>query len=297
MVYTSTQDIDFSLDEVPFIPSTARVLLTSPKYFDVQYVINPHMEGQIGSVDHAEALQQWKAVREAYQQLSIPALAMEGVEGLPDMVFCANQSLPFYDPRSGRRGVVLSRMHAPQRRDEVSHYSAFFEQQGYDVVHLPSTLDKDFEGMGDAIWHPNRYLLWGGYGFRTDRGVYEFLAEKLDLRVIALKLADPEFYHLDTCFSALNETSVLIYPGAFTDEDLALMHHFFETVIEAPEDESRRLLACNAHCPDGEHVIIQEGCDETTRMLRDAGFAPLEIATDEFLKAGGSVFCMKQMIW
>ncbi len=297
MVYTSASEIDFTLDEVPYVPPTARVLLTSPRYFDVQYVINPHMEGQIGSVDRTKALTQWKSIRNAYESLSIPAESLPGIDGLPDMVFCANQTLPFYDPRTGKRGVVLSRMHAPQRRDEVEHYSSFFEQQGYRVVRLPSSLDKDFEGMGDAIWHPQRYLLWGGHGFRTDPGVYTWLADELDLRIMTLRLDDSEFYHLDTCFSVLNEDTVLIYPGAFREDGLALIHRIFERVIVAPENESRDLFACNAHCPDGEHVIIQEGCVETVRMLRDEGFAPIEVQADEFLKAGGSVFCMKQMIW
>jgi N-dimethylarginine dimethylaminohydrolase len=32
-------------------------------------------------------------------------------------------------------------------------------------------------------------------------------------------------------------------------------------------------------------------------MLREAGFTPLELDTSEFIKAGGSVFCMKLMFW
>ena len=188
-------------------------------------------------------------------------------------------------------------MHAPQRRGEVAHYERFFRQHGYEVLTLPPDLVEDFEGMGDAIWHPRRYLLWGGHGFRTSRAVYRYLADRLDVRVIALVLEDPEFYHLDTCFSVLDEHSVLIFPEAFTDPDQALIHRFFERVVEAPEDEARRLFACNAHCPDGRHVIIQRGCDVTNERLREAGFTPVETDTGEFLKSGGSVFCMKQMYW
>jgi N-dimethylarginine dimethylaminohydrolase len=44
-------------------------------------------------------------------------------------------------------------------------------------------------------------------------------------------------------------------------------------------------------------VLIQEGCDGTVDRLRAHGFVPVELDTSEFLKAGGSVFCMKQMIW
>jgi N-dimethylarginine dimethylaminohydrolase len=272
-------------------------VLTSPEHFDVQYVINPHMSGNIGGVDRPSALQQWKALRATYSALDVDPLIVDGQPGLPDMVFCANQTLPYHDPRTGTDGVVLSRMHALERQDEVPHYDAFFKSLDYAVESLPDTLNADFEGMGDAIWHPGRFLLWGGYGFRTGRATYEALADLLDVRIIALSLTDPEFYHLDTCFSVLDEQSVLIYPGAFNDEALDLIHAFFDTVVEAPDSEARHQFACNAHCPDRRHVLIQEGCTVTMERLRGAGFRPVELDTSEFLKSGGSVFCMKQMIW
>lgn len=297
MVYRRVEEIDFELEDLPAMPRPARVLLTTPDYFDVEYVINPHMEGKAGTVDRREAARQWRALRDTYESLSIPAKVVEGAEGLPDMVFCANQTLPYYDPENGTRGVVLSQMHADQRRPEVEHYARFFSRQGYKVKELPEGLDTGFEGMGDAIWHPGRYLLWGGYGFRTSLAAYEELSALLEVPVLALRLADEEFYHLDTCFSVLDEESVLIYKGAFDEDGRGLIAHFFERIVEAPEDEARHLFACNAHCPDGEHVLIQHGCDKTNRRLQQAGFVPVELDTDEFLKSGGSVFCMKQMIW
>jgi N-dimethylarginine dimethylaminohydrolase len=44
-------------------------------------------------------------------------------------------------------------------------------------------------------------------------------------------------------------------------------------------------------------VLIQEGCTETNARLSAAGFSPVPLDTSEFIKAGGSVFCMKQMVW
>ncbi len=296
MVYHRLTDLDFALEDVPVLPAPRRVLLTTPDHFDVQYVINPHMEGHVGAVDPAAARRQWEALRAAYERLGLAVEVVEGQAGLCDMVFCANQTLPYLAP-DGTRGVVPGRMRASQRRDEVPHVVAFFRGRGYHVERLPDDLDGDFEGMGDALWHPGRFLLWGGYGFRTDPGVYACLARRLGLRVLALALDDPDFYHLDTCFCVLDARSVMIYPGALRPEGLALIRRCFERIVTAPEDEARRLLACNAHCPDGRHVLIQRGCDETCRRLRRAGFLPVELDLSEFLKAGGSVFCMKQTWW
>lgn len=297
MVYRSVDDLDFRFSARPVLPRPNRVVLTTPTHFDVEYVINPHMSENVGSVNKEVAFQQWKALRAAYTALDVSPVVVNGQRGLPDMVFCANQTLPFSLSEQDRRGVVLSRMHADERKDEVPYFADFFEQQGYEVLTLPDTLDTDFEGMGDAIWHPGRTLLWGGYGFRTNPEAYEALSDLLEIPVIILELTDPDYYHLDTCFCPLDSEHVIIAPAAFDEKGLALIERGFDTVIEAPDEEARHQFACNAHCPDGEHVLIQEGCEGTIDRLRTEGFLPVELDTSEFLKAGGSVFCMKQMIW
>jgi len=296
MVHTRFGDSLPALESLPPIPRPERVLFTTPHHFQVEYQINPHMAGNVGDVDEAEAMKQWKVLRARYEELGVQVSTIPGVEGLPDMVFCANQSLPYMTP-GGVRGVVIGRMHTPQRKPEVVHYAEFFDGEGYEVQRLDANEPGDFEGMGDAIWHPERYLLWGGHGFRTDLGVYHRLSAALGFPVLALNLDDPDFYHLDTCFCPLDSHSVLIFPGAFDEHGLELIHHYFDRVIEAPDDEARNLFACNAHCPDGKHVIIQQGSDRTNALLRREGFVPVEVDTSEFLKSGGSVFCMKLMFW
>ncbi|NNF03419.1 MAG: amidinotransferase [Rhodothermales bacterium] len=297
MVYKSARNLDFSIGDVPVQPLPDRVLFASPDYFNVKYVINPHMEGHIGEVDVDEAQREWNRLRTAYDGLGLDTHVVPARPGLPDLVFCANQTLPYLSKNDDSKGVVLSRMFAVQRRDEVPFLAEFFSNLGYDVLDDLIDENTSFEGMGDALWHPGRRLLWGGYGYRTSAGAYDVISDRLDVDVLLLQLEDPDFYHLDTCFCPLNESSVLIWPGAFTDEGVALIEAVFEHVLEAPEDESRSLFACNAHCPDGRNVVIQRGCSKTTAMLRSAGFVPVEVDTGEFLKSGGSVFCMKQMFW
>jgi N-dimethylarginine dimethylaminohydrolase len=282
--------------DLPSVPAPKQVLLTAPTYFDIRYVINPHMAGNMGDVHTHEAHRQWQALRTAYLDLGFETHTAAAVPDLYDMVFCANQTLPYRTPE-GQQGVVLSQMYAPERRPEVPHYEAFFQEMGYHISTLLPAMECAFEGMGDAIWHTGRYLIWGGHGYRTDASAYAALSEMLDVPIITLSLIDPDFYHLDTCFCVLDEQTVLIYPGAFETEGLALIHHFFERVLEAPEDEARTQFACNAHCPDGQHVLIQRGSNTTNKMLCASGFLPVEVETSEFLKAGGSVFCMKQMFW
>ena len=95
----------------------------------------------------------------------------------------------------------------------------------------------------------------------------------------------------------LNEQTTLIYPPAFTKEGLALIYACFQNVIEADENEAKNLFACNATSVDGKNVFIQKGCAEVTAKLKESGFIVHEFSTGEYLKSGGSVFCMKMLLW
>lgn len=294
-VYTSADQIDFKISELSVMPVPSNVLMVKPTYFDVEYVINPHMKGKIGDVDKIQAQNEWDHLVEGFKELSLDVNILDGKKGLPDMVFCANQSLPYVDQK-GNKKVVMGIMKTPQRKPEVDAIEEWFRSKDYEILHLGEKV-QTLEGMGDAIWHFKRELLWGGYGFRSSLNAYEQVSDLLDVPVIGLKLVDESFYHLDTCLCMLNESTALIYPDAFTGEGLEMIHTLFDTVITATKYEAEKLLAVNAVCPDGKNVLIQQGCTDVNKKLRDAGFSVHEFSTYEFLKSGGSVFCMKLLFW
>lgn len=295
-VITSAKKLDFKLSDLESMPVPKKVMLVKPTYFSVEYVINPHMEGNIGGVDKLAAQNEWDHLKAAYEELGLYVHVVDGVRGYPDMVFCANQSLPNITSE-GKKEVIMSVMNSDQRKEEVPYIQKVYEDSSYDIVHLDHDRFNSFEGMGDAIWHHGKRLLWGGYGYRSSMEVYDVISETFDTPIIALELTDDRFYHLDTCFCVLNENTVMIYPSAFTAEGLELIHALFDNVIEASKYEAEKLFACNATCPDGKNVFIQQGCIDTNQKLKDAGFKVHEFSTYEFLKSGGSVFCMKMLLW
>ena len=295
-VITNSEQLEFTLDSLESMPAPRKVLVVNPEYFDVEYVINPHMEGHIGDVDKEAALKEWTALKDAYNKLGFYVHEIPGAKDYPDMVFCANQSLPNITP-DGTKQVVMSVMNAQQRKGEVPMIEKVYEDSSYEIVYLDESKFKSFEGMGDALWHYKKRLIWGGYGYRTSLDVYEHISETFKTPVIALELIDEKFYHLDTCLCILNEETAMIYPKAFTDEGLNLIRAMFPVVIEVNKREAEELFACNATCPDGENVLIQEGCNEANEALEEAGFIVHEVSTAEYLKSGGSVFCMKMLLW
>ncbi len=293
-VVESADALDVALHEQTRRPLEVRVLMADPAFFDVLYVINPHMAGNIGAVDKARARGQWEQVRDAYAGIGFPIEVVEGVAGLPDLVFMANQSFPGQLP-DGRWAAYLSYMHAPQRRAEVDVVARWYEGRGALTFQL-SDPTLPFEGMGDAAWVPGRRAIVGGYGFRTDRRAYDELAERFCVPTLALKLVDDRFYHLDTCLQLIDDQTALVVPGAFDAQGLELLEKAFPRLVEVPEDEAAHGLACNGHCPDGQHFIVHRGAPRTVAAVRKLGLTPIEVDTSEFLKSGGSVYCMKLMV-
>lgn len=295
-IITSADQLDFEMEDIPKMPLPKQVLMVKPTYFSVEYVINPHMADNVGKVNKMEAQNQWEVIKDTFAQIGLTVHELEGQEGLPDMVFCSNQSLPFID-EDGNSHAVMSIMHTDERKEEVPFVEQWYRQHGHKIHYLDKDKIEDFEGCGDAIWHMSRRLLWAGYGYRSSVKAYKMISKILNVPVIALTLVDESFYHLDTCLCVLDETTALIYPDAFTEEGLELIDTVFQNVIQASKFEAEKLFACNATCPDGKNVIIQKGCTDVNKKLRDAGFAVQEVDTSEYLKSGGSVYCMKQLIW
>ncbi len=272
-----------------------RVLMCTPEHYDVVDVKNAFMEGNVGRVDRDEARAEWEALREAFEAAGHAVVTIDGVPGLEDMVFSANQVLPGIDA-DGTPYVVLGRMRYASRRREVPYYRDWFAMNGYRIVELPRSIEH-FEGQGDAIWHPGKALLWGGVGQRTSLAALDAISERLDVPVIALRLAHPSFYHLDTAFCPLSPDAALVFPDAFTPEGRDMIASVFARVVEVDEREAADHFACNAVALDGRTVLVQRGANETVARLRAAGFEPVEVETREFIKSGGSVACLKMMVY
>lgn len=267
--------------------------MAPPEYFEVRDVKNAFMRGHVGAVDRALALEQWSELRREFERLGIVVNTLEPVPSCEDMVFTANPAFNGLSS-SGEPICVLGRMTHGSRAREVPAHRDWFAANGYRIVELSAAVER-FEGGGDALWHPRRSLIWAAAGQRTDRRAHAELTRIFEVSVTSLELADERFYHLDTCFSPLNESTALIYPAAFTSSDLRGIRSAFDVVIEVDEEDAVENFACNGAAFFGRLVVMQRG-SRVVDELRHRGFKVIEVETGEFLKSGGSVFCMKAFL-
>ena len=263
--------------------SSTSILMCLPTYFNVQYVINPWMEGNIGKVQKPKAQKQWE---DLYQVLSdrCNVHVMKPVEDQPDMCFVANAGLKLENL------FVPTLFRVPQRIAEVAHYLEWLKSQDIEIRALPD--DCTFEGEGDALFQPGDDVLWAGYGVRSSLTAHKYLTEIFRCPVHSLRLVDERFYHLDTCFTPMPEGRVLYYPAAFDKRSRQLIQGYFsESNRIEVSDEDAQGFCCNA-IRIGQTLVTNYASAGLRRDLEAWGFNVITTDLSEFILAGGAAKCL-----
>lgn len=258
-------------------------LMCAPRHFEVAYVINPWMEGNIARGSNPVAASQWKDLLALLRRFAeVDCISAE--RGVPDLVFTANAGLVL------DRQVLLSAFRHAERRPEEAYFAHWFSTHGYQVLSLPA--DVYFEGAGDALFDRRLPLLWMGHGHRSDVAAADVIARLFNIEVVPLQLVNPRFYHLDTCLCPLDGGALLYYPAAFDQASqeriAALVPPELRIAVEA---EDAAAFACNAvNC--GRNVIMNQASDALSRTLAAHGYLLYQTPLSEFMKAGGSAKCL-----
>jgi lysine-ketoglutarate reductase/saccharopine dehydrogenase-like protein (TIGR00300 family) len=266
------------------LPTNAlKYLMCAPDHYDVDYVINPWMEGNVHRSSRDRAVEQWHKLYGVLKGL-VHVDLVPPQKGVPDMVFTANAGLVL-----GKKAVV-SRFYHKERQGEEPYFKAWFAENGFEVFELPR--DLPFEGAGDALFDRAGGWLWAGYGFRSELDSHPLLAKWLEVEVLSLRLIDNRFYHLDTCFCPLANGYLLYYPPAFDSYSNRLIEMRVPAEKRiAIEEADAVVFACNA-VNIGETVVMNKVSDSLKQRLNRVGFTVIETPLTEFLKAGGAAKCL-----
>jgi N-dimethylarginine dimethylaminohydrolase len=254
-----------------------RYLMCPPRYFAVEYAINPWMDPS-QPVDVELAMAQWTELREIYLELGHRVEEIEPQPGLPDMVFAANSGTVI----DGR--VLGARFRADERQPEAELYRRWFVDNGFRDVVMPSKIN---EAEGDLVWTGR--LLLAGTGFRTAPDAHAEAQEVLGVPVVSLQLVDPRYYHLDVALTALDEDLVAYYPEAFSPGSQRVLRHLYPDAVIANAQDAA-CLGLNAVC-DGRHVVLPVEATHLATQLAERGFEPVFVDVSELRKAGGGPKC------
>jgi N-dimethylarginine dimethylaminohydrolase len=254
-------------------------LMCPPEWYDVDYVINPWMAGNIHQPSRDTAFMQWKSLYQELQRVADVRL-LHAREGSPDMVFVAHAALV-------QHGVAaISSFTHPQRQTEEQHVRQWLEDTGFLLWATPR--ETSFEGEGDALFDMNGGHLWAAHGVRTCRISHRHVASAWHTPVTSLHLVDPRFYHLDLCFAPLNGGYLLYFPGAFDAASLKKIEAAYGTdkQIAVSELEATQ-FACNV-INAGRDILMGVVETDLAKRLTERGFDVTEIQLSEFQRGGGS---------
>ena len=259
-------------------------LMCSPEWYDVGYVINPWMAGNLHRPTRDKAFAEWRGLYAALKGIAEVKL-LHPRAGSPDMTFVAHGAVVNYGV-----AAVASFAHA-ERQPEEEHLRRWLEDAGFVIWQTPR--ETAFEGEGDVLFSPNGSRMWAAHGARTCRYSHRHVADAWHAPVTSLHLVDPRFYHLDTCFAPLSGGHVVYFPGAFDAASLEQIAGAYapEMRIEVSEAEAAH-FGCNLINVGAEVVMHETGfggrVNSVAARLRARGYRVSEVELGEFLKGGGA---------
>jgi N-dimethylarginine dimethylaminohydrolase len=254
-----------------------------PTHFTVSYRINPWMHPE-APTDTSKALAQWQRLHDVYAELGFEISVIDGLAGLPDMVYAANGGFVL-------DGIAYGpKFRYPERAAEAAAYLDWFAAEGLTVVEPTATN----EGEGDLLLVGD--VILAGNGFRTSPAAHAEVARVYGREVVPLTLVDPNFYHLDTALAVLDPEpgdggagAIAYLEAAFDAASLARLRERFPDAIIV-SDADAAVLGLNAFS-DGRNVVLSSRATGFAAQLRERGYNPIGVDLSELLLGGGGVKC------
>lgn len=254
-------------------------LMCQPEWYDVDYVINPWMAGNLHRPSRDRAFAQWRALYQAVRSIA-DVRVLHARPGSPDMAFVAHTALVNHG-----LAAVSSFAHL-QRQAEEQHVRAWFVESGFLIWDTPR--ETSFEGEGDSLFSEDGRHLWMAHGLRTCLHSHRHIEAAWGARTTSLHLTDPRFFHLDTCFAPLSTGHLLYYPGAFDGASLSKIEaHYPEDKRIAVSEAEAIQFACNL-ININRHIIMGQVGGALLSRLQSLGFYVTQLDLSEFLRGGGS---------
>lgn len=227
-------------------------------------------------------------------------LPTPSVTGLQDLVYCANMGVVL-EEQSDNTTVILSNFSTEVRAPETRVGKAFFELMGYQTVTPPY----HFEGEAELKHlHDNIYI--GGYGIRSDKRAYDWMAEQYGVKIIALEETEPYLYHLDCTVFPLTREDTLVCTEMYTAEEIRQIEAVTNIVDVSVDDCFSGI--CNSvrlgnSLLNASHIHELKSTDEYYNEEKQKNRKLEDLATQyafelsffnlsEFLKSGALLSCM-----
>ncbi len=146
---------------------------------------------------------------------------------------------------------------------------------------------------GDVLINENQ--VWVGNSYRTSKEAINQLRKFLpDMEIITLPF-NGDYLHLDCVFNILSSYEGLIYPPAFSKEEVLHLKKHFD-LIEVL-DEEQFTLGTNVLSLGNKKVLSLPINRQVNNQLHKRGYQVIEVDITEIIKSGGSFRCVSMPLY
>lgn len=121
--------------------------------------------------------------------------------------------------------------------------------------------------------------------------MYERIRALGNFEIVICELVHPKFYHLDTCFAPVDQTTALWYPPAFSENTKKEIMRRMPHSIAVSEAEAKAFV-CNAITVRNTVISPIGVLPPTREALARRKMSVTEVDMSEFMKSGGGCQCL-----
>lgn len=262
------------------------VMLSPPPHLELvpcnAVAIEQHRNGISCCPDRAS--EQHAALVTTLEEAGVRCHLVPAAETLPDLSFTRDATLmtPW--------GLLGLKPAASHRTAEVAHIQMAARDWG--VPLLGAISDGHVEGGDVCVLRPGTVLI-GYSGERTDRKGASALAKLFEARgwKAILTRFDPEFLHLDTQFTVIDETRALASTDTLDPAFIELIGALGIELLPVTREEVRRLGGNLLSLGSG-RVLSSADNRRVNQELEQLGYEVLAVEIDQFTRCGGGIHCL-----
>lgn len=255
-----------------------KVLVAKPSYMKISDVINEtqkHYKKQ--NINVNTALQQHAHFVQILKDHGIKVIQLPSQPDLHEQVFTRDVGFTI------NNRLFISSMSEKIRKEETDVLRSWARENNIKVEEdLPSSI----EG-GDIV--VDGTTVWVGETKRTSRtAIHELQSRLSSHQVVSIPLRE-DILHLDCVFNIIDESTVILYPPAFTQSSLKTINACYN-VIEVTERE-QFTMGPNVLSIGNRKVISLPQNEQLNTQLEKYGFHVIPVDLSEIIKSGGSFRC------
>lgn len=255
------------------------VILCRPVYMEILEVINRTQEKFIKeNIDTNLALKQHDKLQEVLKSHGVNVINLKPSKEFPEQVFARDIGFTLGDI------VFIANMKREIRQGEEDFLKEYLKTRQTPF----QTLQYGFIEGGDVIIDNNH--IWIGLSDRTtDEAIDELKGHLPNFHIKPIPFP-AKYLHLDCVFNVISPTEALVYPPAFSKEDLSFLADHYQ-LIEVSEKE-QFTLGTNVFSLGNKKIISLPINTDVNRDLRKNGYTVIEVDITEIIKSGGSFRCI-----